>query len=250
MAASDVLPWMTCHARRHGLTATSISRAVPICDGEIQSFWCKKHPNFVKLTVFRTLPADPSNFEEAMNHPYSGAASYIYANDYPYTPTDPQDPYPTLQSFVPGESFESLPVSAPYSPSLPIHATATTPPQRSRYGGPRGRPESQQFLIPVRHHIAHPYQLQITSWAEDDDDGDGDAESLGGTTALSPNRLVQDVSQPTGLPKGKPRLGTFQYEPRPVEELERAKRAASWRRKIQRQIRRALRRLRRFLETL
>ncbi|KAJ7796259.1 hypothetical protein B0H14DRAFT_80514 [Mycena olivaceomarginata] len=38
-----------------------------------------------------------------MNHPYSGAASYIYANEHPYTPVDPRpkDPYGGLPSFVP-----------------------------------------------------------------------------------------------------------------------------------------------------
>ncbi|KAJ7788813.1 hypothetical protein B0H14DRAFT_253296 [Mycena olivaceomarginata] len=44
-----------------------------------------------------------------MNHPYTGAASYIYANERQYTPIDPRtkDPYGKRQSLVPSPSIRT-----------------------------------------------------------------------------------------------------------------------------------------------
>ncbi|KAJ7094212.1 hypothetical protein C8R44DRAFT_387312 [Mycena epipterygia] len=75
---------------------------------------CFSRPSTVRVTDGLTrcfLPAAPSYWRRVpMNHPYSGAASYIYANEHSYSPVDPKpkDPYSNLPSFVPVSSQYAL----------------------------------------------------------------------------------------------------------------------------------------------
>ncbi|KAJ7339910.1 hypothetical protein DFH08DRAFT_875742 [Mycena albidolilacea] len=202
-----------------------------------------------------------------MYHPYSGAASYIYANEHPYTPIDPHfnDPYRKLGSFVPIDSVDSLPTSHPYSPQNTMTWTtestwtadntlAATQSQLSEDDEPyrRVRRDSKRPLIPQRRdQVAHPYARPLDSWI--------DYESVVETpiVAKSPDVVPRPKRNVTIGEAAPLRRSAFvPYEPRPFEERERererdkARLVAAWRRKIQRRVKRALRRLRRFLEGL
>ncbi|KAF7354205.1 hypothetical protein MVEN_01108200 [Mycena venus] len=133
-----------------------------------------------------------------MNHPYSGAASYIYANEHPYTPVNAHhnDPYRKLQSFIPIQSVESLPSTHPYSPQNTMTWTTDNPwttdhtftqSQFSEEDEPqhvRVRRDSQRPLLPLRVPMAHPYSQPLDAWYDD--------ESIAETAAIS------DKSQAVG----------------------------------------------------
>ncbi|KAJ7813416.1 hypothetical protein B0H14DRAFT_3478062 [Mycena olivaceomarginata] len=88
-----------------------------------------------------------------MNHPYTGAPSYIYANDRQYTPIDPRtkDPYGKRQSFVhPLDQHSRIAFLPPPPPlrtirstSLPGH-TRPTPPMKMTPYEREGNPLSQR----------------------------------------------------------------------------------------------------------
>ncbi|KAJ7813414.1 hypothetical protein B0H14DRAFT_3149948 [Mycena olivaceomarginata] len=72
-----------------------------------------------------------------MNHPYTGATSYIYANERQYTPIDPRtkDPYGKRQSFVPRRSTSTPrahPIRAPHPAPRPDLNPIITKPCRPR----------------------------------------------------------------------------------------------------------------------
>ncbi|KAJ7250663.1 hypothetical protein C8J57DRAFT_1354505 [Mycena rebaudengoi] len=187
-----------------------------------------------------------------MSHPYSGSASYIYANEKSNTPYYSQTPSKKYESFFSDASNESLPLSYP-----PSGKTSVSSPRSllSKYDyKPKKRPESQQHLIAPILPITHPYRQPSDIWTEDDEAVD---ESTPDRATLYPNRLTKPL--PT-----KPILTSRVTFAPHLDERERARRAASWRRKIQvrfthlvrssavllslqKRIRRALRRLRQFL---
>ncbi|KAJ7183506.1 hypothetical protein C8R46DRAFT_1067164 [Mycena filopes] len=191
-----------------------------------------------------------------MNHPYSGAAGYIYANEYPYTPVDAHHntgPYSKMQSFMPIQSVDSLPLSHPYNPESTVWSTE---PSHSHFSAeddqPRARRDSQRRLLPSRP-VAHPYGRQFNAWVDDDS-----VVAVPASQPVRPTPMAIPTPRPkrTGTTKGEPpvrRSAFVPYEPRPSEERERERDrerrlAAAWRRKIQKRVKRALRRLRRLLE--
>ncbi|KAJ7203128.1 hypothetical protein GGX14DRAFT_462116, partial [Mycena pura] len=199
-----------------------------------------------------------------MAHPYSGAASYIYANEYPYTPVRARhnDPYGQLESFNPIQSrVDSLPDSHPFNSQTIWSATETyaqiqTQTQFSdddddTYG--RSRRDSQRRLLPLRVPIAHPYAPALDTWFDD--------ESIMSPATPGAAKGPLDASAP--VPRHKRsvtikaetpvrRTAYAPYDARTRgEERERDRMrlvAAAWRRKIQRRVKRALRRLRRLLD--
>ncbi|KAJ7036708.1 hypothetical protein C8F04DRAFT_1094144 [Mycena alexandri] len=194
-----------------------------------------------------------------MNHPYSGAAGYIYANEYPYTPVDARhnDPYSRMESFMPIQSVDSLPISHPYSPENTIWSTdnATSTYTQSQFSeddqSRRVRRDSQRRLLPLRVPVLHPYGRQLDSWVDDDSVAEPEtpAPKFPPAAALPTPRPKRSATTKGEAPVR--RSGFVPYEPRASEERERERRlAAAWRRKIQKRVKRALRRLRRFLEAL
>ncbi|KAJ7501231.1 hypothetical protein B0H11DRAFT_1994086 [Mycena galericulata] len=192
-----------------------------------------------------------------MNHPYSGAASYIYANEYPPSPLDPHHrngPYGKMQSFIPIQSMDSLPSAHPYSHKHAWSTDGTTPTQtQTQFSeeefGPRPRRESLRRLLPRQPLLSHPYAQQpLDEWIDDDEDESVAQPETPVTPRFQPRRTV-----PARSDQAVRRAALVPYEPRPFEERERererdkARRAAAWRRKIQRRVRRAIRRLKRFL---
>ncbi|KAJ6565934.1 hypothetical protein DFH09DRAFT_1157301 [Mycena vulgaris] len=187
-----------------------------------------------------------------MNHPYSGSASYIYANEYPYTPVAAHHngPYGKMQSFIPINSVDSLPTLHPYSAKNTAWTdnSATETQFSDEYDrAPRSRRESQRRLLPLRLPVAHPYAQpqQLDSWLDD--------ESVAETPVAPKFQPQRGGARTFNDPAA--RKPTFApYEPRVFEERDRertrARLAAAWRRKVQRRVKRALRRLRKFLEGL
>ncbi|KAJ7081189.1 hypothetical protein B0H15DRAFT_472656 [Mycena belliarum] len=180
-----------------------------------------------------------------MSHPYSGAAGYIYANEYPTTPVDAHHngPYGRMQSFIPIQSVDSLPTLHPYSgksfaPSNNSHQH-THSQSFDDILHPRVRRESLRRLLPGPVHHPYSQSSQLDMWIDDESVAEPERPTTP-NARYRPNRTV-----PT-------RAAFLPYGPRALEEGERDKMrlAAAWRRKIQRRVRRALRRLRRFLEGL
>ncbi|KAJ6562744.1 hypothetical protein DFH09DRAFT_1159544 [Mycena vulgaris] len=206
-----------------------------------------------------------------MNHPYSGAAGYIYANEHPYTPVDsrPKNPYGKLPSFVPSpSSIKSNPLQAHAPSSRKSHDSSWstegtyTRTQRPKHddtpvGRPRGNSQSRP-PIPLRVPILHPYQQRSASWVDLTDDSPTTKAKTNvmivppeRSTSRPPNRMTP--YERDGDPLSLRHSAFVPYEPRPFEaERARAKKAASWRGKIQnaleqRRLRRALTRLRRLM---
>ncbi|KAJ7764115.1 hypothetical protein DFH07DRAFT_956134 [Mycena maculata] len=209
-----------------------------------------------------------------MDHPYSGTAGYIYANEHPYTPVDPQpkNPYSKLKSFVPSpSSIISNPIPTPNSHQRPQTSPRTshdsswstegtyTRTQRPKHADPsparpRGLSQSQP-LIPLRAPVAHPYQQQNSSWI-DDTDVEADAAAPNAAPfvlplgAAPPRGPKMTPYERDGDPLSLRRSAFVPYEPRPFERALEAERAARgkntpWRIKIQpaleqRRIRRAI----------
>ncbi|KAF8140950.1 hypothetical protein K438DRAFT_1995536 [Mycena galopus ATCC 62051] len=120
-----------------------------------------------------------------MDHPYSGAASYIYANEHPYTPVDARskDPYGKLPSFVPSPSTAA---STPSSRSRRSHDSgwstegtytriqrpthdSDAPPFRRTFTQSQSAP---RIPLGLRVPISHPYSpydaSTNTSWFHPD----------------------------------------------------------------------------------
>ncbi|KAJ7098453.1 hypothetical protein C8R43DRAFT_1141502 [Mycena crocata] len=188
------------------------------------------------------------------HHPYSGAASYIYANEYPYTPVTEHhnDPYGKLESFIPIQSVDSLPITHPYSLENSLENTVWSPENTSHTqteisheDEPRKRRDSLRPLLPLRLPIAHPYS-QPQDWFDDDSVVETPVATKHAATFTPRRAVTVKIETPTR------RAAYVPYEPRPFEERERdrARLAAAWHRKIQRRVRRALRQLRRLLYAL
>ncbi|KAJ7921158.1 hypothetical protein B0H13DRAFT_1985805 [Mycena leptocephala] len=217
----------------------------------------KAHPTVLKSTTL-------------MNHPYSGSASYIYANEYPYTPVDAQhnDPYRKMQSFVPIQSVDSLPISHPYSPQNTLtwttDGTFTTQSQFSEDDEyVRVRTDSHRPLLPVPARappVVHPYSQPLVSWLDAESVVEADTSTVSkfptGSTSAPSYPPKRNVTIREAAPVR--RSPFVPYEPRPFERREteqehdrdRSRSSKAWRRKIQRRVKRALRRLRRYLEGL
>ncbi|KAJ7899280.1 hypothetical protein B0H14DRAFT_28332 [Mycena olivaceomarginata] len=120
-----------------------------------------------------------------MNHPYSGAASYIYANEHPYTPVDPRpkDPYGGLPSFVPvSHDRPVIRVHDIHFYSLQSPSSGASSPRRSHDSGwstegtytrtqrpqldRRGLSSFSVPRIPLRTPISHPYQQRTARSTE------------------------------------------------------------------------------------
>jgi len=206
-----------------------------------------------------------------MYHPYSGAASYIYANERPYAPADAHHngPYEKMQSFIPIESIESLPSSNPYSPQNTMTWTNDTwttdntfrQSQFSEEDQPhvRVRRDSQRPLLPLRVPVPHPYSQQLSdSWFDDESVAETPVEAKPQAVAAVNSRVKRMVTMKEAAPLRRSEF--VPYEQRPSEGREREQErergrektrlAAAWRRKIQKRVKRALRRLRRYLEGL
>ncbi|KAJ6528726.1 hypothetical protein DFH09DRAFT_157157 [Mycena vulgaris] len=183
-------------------------------------------------TTTRGLYVCTRDIANPMNHPYSGAANYIYVNEYASTPVQPP------RSFASGQYTESL--SSEPSTSSPI--TAAHQPSTRRSGRLGARPQSQEPLLHVSQSSAHPYTTADSLKEEED----ADAEPSMRTAPLAPNRAAKPSTR---------RLTFTAYDPMRVMQREREgaredERRMGLRRKIQKRIRRALRRLKRFLEAL
>ncbi|KAJ7215680.1 hypothetical protein B0H12DRAFT_354862 [Mycena haematopus] len=107
-----------------------------------------------------------------MDHPYSGAAGYIYANEHPSTPVDPRpkNPYGKLPSFIPSPStVTSTPTSRRSHDSGWSTEGTYTRTQRPQHdnnnpGPPLRRAVTQSApRIPLRVPISHPFQQHVPS---------------------------------------------------------------------------------------
>lgn len=130
----------------------------------------------------------------------------------------------------------------------------------------RTRRDSQRRLLPLRVPVTHPYGRQLDSWVDDD----SVAEPQTSTPTFPPVATIPTATtklKRSATTKGEApvrRAAFVPYEPRAFEERERERRSAAWRRKIQvcissfvafvtgphccqKRVKRALRRLRRFL---
>ncbi|KAF8179284.1 hypothetical protein K438DRAFT_1938478 [Mycena galopus ATCC 62051] len=102
-----------------------------------------------------------------MNHPYTGAASYIYANERQYTPIDPRTkgPYGKRQSFVPSSSIRTSTSTSRRSHDSGYSTDRTyTPARRSHHDNNSAGPPPRRALtqsaprIPPRAPISNPLQ--------------------------------------------------------------------------------------------
>ncbi|KAJ7508838.1 hypothetical protein B0H11DRAFT_1357632 [Mycena galericulata] len=201
-----------------------------------------------------------------MDHPYSGAASYIYASEHPDAPADPKskDPHSKPPSFIPSpSSITSTPIPSPTSKPRTSHDSSWstegtyTRTQRPRHADPppaRPRGLSQpRPLIPLRAPVSHPYQQRKNSRIDvDGADPDPDAEPPSAAPLILPPVLPPSLKmtpyERDGDPLSLRRSAFVPYEPRPFErslDAERALRAkkAPWGSRIQRRIRYTVRRL-------
>ncbi|KAF8147924.1 hypothetical protein K438DRAFT_1867142 [Mycena galopus ATCC 62051] len=219
-----------------------------------------------------------------MYHPYSAPASYIYASeadpgttlppDSPQSSSFPQsssypslDAHPKIQNrnIHSIQSTDSVPYSRSYSPQNTMTwttdntwTTEDTVTQFSEDDWPSVR-DSRSPLIKRRAPVIHPYSQPLDSWIDEESVVEMPAavSKLKAVVAAAPR--PKRPAAPRERDIAPVRRSTFvPYEPRPFEERERerererdkVRRAASWRRKIQRRVKRALRRLRRLLEGL
>ncbi|KAJ7494995.1 hypothetical protein FB451DRAFT_1213054 [Mycena latifolia] len=221
-----------------------------------------------------------------MNHPYSGAASYIYANEHPYTPVDPRskDPYSKLPSFVPSPSS----ITSSPSPRRSHDSSWSTEGTYARTQRPtndagdsrgktipfrRGLSQSVVPRIPLRAPISYPYQQRnasvSVSWFEDPTE-----ETEGPDLKITSSTYIHPTTRSTSLPghsrsqAPKTQMTMTPYaldgDPLslrrsafvPLERAEAGAKPSSWRTRFQvrsrlaleqRRIRRALRRLRRLM---
>ncbi|KAF7326481.1 hypothetical protein MSAN_02509400 [Mycena sanguinolenta] len=109
-----------------------------------------------------------------MDHPYSGAASYIYANEQPYTPVDPRprNPYEKLHSAASSPySFTSTPLSRrSHDSSWSTEGTYTRiqRPQHENNSASapiRRAPTQTSPRLPLRIPISHAFQQHVPSGA-------------------------------------------------------------------------------------
>ncbi|KAJ7254758.1 hypothetical protein C8J57DRAFT_1346597 [Mycena rebaudengoi] len=175
-----------------------------------------------------------------MNHPYSGTASYIYANEYPRTPvreTHYHGPYVPTRSFHPTASIDSFPTTTnAYAPSYTEYSTD----DGHGHGDGRARRDSHRPLLPPLRQ--HPY-------ANNNNSDFIDLESIAETPVSAHHVLPYPALGMSPQHVLKPHRAPRPEEPRfPGAEEER--RRKGWRRKIQKRIRRALRRLRRLFQGL
>ncbi|KAJ7494960.1 hypothetical protein FB451DRAFT_1212957 [Mycena latifolia] len=166
-----------------------------------------------------------------MNHPYSGAASYIYANEHPYTPVDPRskDPYSKLPSFVPSPSS----ITSSPSPHRSHDSGWSTEGTYARTQRPehdagdsrgktmpfrRGLSQSVVPRIPLRAPISYPHQQRnasvSVSWFEDpteDTEGHlhpqmrstslpGHSRTQAPTLKITPSTYIHPTTRSTSLP--------------------------------------------------
>ncbi|KAJ6559533.1 hypothetical protein B0H19DRAFT_1375693 [Mycena capillaripes] len=176
-----------------------------------------------------------------MNHPYSGTASYIYANEHPYTPVDPRakNPYSNLPSFIPSPSITSN--SSPRRShdsgwSREGTYTRTQRPKHDSVDAPhlqRGLSQPRP-LIPFHAPISHPYQQRAAaaSWVHKPADATF-IRSQGRSTSLPghsrPPNMKMTPYGSDGDPLSLRKSAFMPYEPdqRTVET------SRSWRTKIQ-----------------
>ncbi|KAJ7898388.1 hypothetical protein B0H13DRAFT_2337558 [Mycena leptocephala] len=180
-----------------------------------------------------------------MNHPYSGAASYIYANEHPYTPVDPQsrNPYGKLPSFIPSpSSIISNPIPIPRKShdsgwstegtytrtQRPKYDDGDAPPLRRGLSHPRP-------LIPLRAPVSHPYQQQAgsASWVNESTNATYIRPQVRSTSLPGHSRAPNMKMTPYGRdgdPLSLRRSAFVPYEPR---TFEREAAGTSWRRRIQ-----------------
>ncbi|KAJ7605208.1 hypothetical protein FB45DRAFT_222140 [Roridomyces roridus] len=138
-----------------------------------------------------------------MDHPYSGSAGYIYANDHPapYRPTlvqvsqaAPTSPPKQNGSSTPTHSISAKPRTS-HDSSWSTEGTYTRV-QRPKHvdaapipvpiGRPRGHSQSSGPLLPLRGPISHPYQQRNTSWVEPEHDDAVEAqETVGPASSVS-----------------------------------------------------------------
>ncbi|KAJ6450980.1 hypothetical protein C8R47DRAFT_311550 [Mycena vitilis] len=206
-----------------------------------------------------------------MYHPYSGAAGYIYASEYPDSSTAAHhhDTDDKIQNFKPtrvaSNTLSRNPVltasqkpqsidSQPYSPENTLIWTSESTFTQSVFSaedeqyGRRAR-ESEWPLIIHRIPVAHPYSQP---WLDDESvvETSVTAKSQPIIAALPTLRTIT-IKEKEEEPVR--RTAFVPYEPRPFEaererERQRSRLAAAWRRKVRRRVKRALRRLRRYLE--
>ncbi|KAJ7176060.1 hypothetical protein C8R43DRAFT_942868 [Mycena crocata] len=143
-----------------------------------------------------------------MNHPYTGAAGYIYANKYPY-------------------SLKSCRENPVWSKANSSHSQ----PHYSQKEERRRRRDSQRPLLPLRLPIAHPYSQRQDAWYDDDSVVETPVHQLKGSpSTLRPRRgVTAKVETPTR------RSPFVSWEARPFDERERerGRLARAWGRKIQ-----------------
>ncbi|KAJ6479450.1 hypothetical protein C8R47DRAFT_606305 [Mycena vitilis] len=113
-----------------------------------------------------------------ISHPYSGAASYIYASEHPYSPVDSRskDPYGKLPSFIPSPSSVTSNSSPRRSHDSNWSREGTyTRTQRPKYDDSEAPPLRRGLslsspLVPLRAPVSHPHQQHAprsaTSWID------------------------------------------------------------------------------------
>ncbi|KAJ6540722.1 hypothetical protein B0H19DRAFT_1078122 [Mycena capillaripes] len=179
-----------------------------------------------------------------MNHPYSGAAGYIYANEHPYTPVDPRakNPYSNLPSFIPSPSS----ITSNSSPrrshdsswsregtytrtQRPKHDSVDAPPLQHELSQPRP-------LIPLRAPIARPYQQRTgaASWINKSAEATFIRPQPRSTSLPGHSRPPNMKMTPYGRdgdPLSLRKSAFVPYEPDPSERT--AETSRSWRTRIQ-----------------
>ncbi|KAJ7479298.1 hypothetical protein FB451DRAFT_176193 [Mycena latifolia] len=192
----------------------------------------------------------------AMDHPYSGAAGYIYANEvrnlvpsstpyptettaqHPYSAVDhkPKRPHGRLPS--PTTSASSAAPRKSHDSSWSTEGTYT----RTHAQRPPRTSSSQPPHLPLRVPISHPYQQRSASWIDltgaEADDGPAPALIVPPPRSSSRPGMRMTPYERDGDPLSLRRSAFVPSAP---------ERRPSWRAKIQRRIRRAMKRLKRLM---
>ncbi|KAJ7269677.1 hypothetical protein C8J57DRAFT_1322719 [Mycena rebaudengoi] len=193
----------------------------------------------------------------AMAHPYSGSASYIYANDHLSSPTGPHPKHtsrkhPNRSSTTAVQAVSRTSHDSSWSTEgtytrtkIPKYDDSGLPPRRSRT-------QSQLPLIPHRARISHPYQQRnrTSSRAKDDNTvPETEGVHMGRSAVSLPSRETPKMTPYAreGDPLSLRKSAFMPYDQRSFEPTMESSRAMSWRRRIPRRIRDTFEQLKRWM---
>ncbi|KAJ7660329.1 hypothetical protein DFH06DRAFT_394015 [Mycena polygramma] len=184
-----------------------------------------------------------------INHPYSGAASYIYASEHPSSPVDSRskDPYGKLPSFIPSPSSVTSNPSPRRSHDSNWSREGTyTRTQRPKYDDGADGPQPLRRglslsspLVPLRAPVSHPHQQAVsaTSWIDKPNPRayihpQARSTSLPGHSR--PPKMKMTPYEHDGDPLSLRRSAFVPYEPRQSDRVAATRATTvSWRTRIQ-----------------